>query len=181
LFAFLDRQLLTLSQASQEYFRPYRTHLARQFTPLSPLQTPTPPQFDSLLSEYSQTMLTATTSAARSSLRHVARRAVPSSIRSYASEAEFSGGPTFNLTEEQNAIQDLARQFTVSFFDFVPYRFQLIWITMVKVNEIIPVAKEHDLTMKYPFEVIKKAHAEGLLNVHVPEAYGGAGENKATL
>lgn len=29
--------------------------------------------------------------------------------------------------------------------------------------------------MKYPFEVIKKAHSEGLLNVHVPEAYGGAG------
>lgn len=28
---------------------------------------------------------------------------------------------------------------------------------------------------QYPFEVIKKAHAEGLLNVHVPEAYGGAG------
>ncbi|GAA6020760.1 hypothetical protein JCM11491_003522 [Sporobolomyces phaffii] len=100
-------------------------------------------------------MLTATTSAARSSLRHVARRAFPARLRTYATEAEYAGGPTFELTEEQNAIRDLARQFTA--------------------NEIIPVAAEHDLTMKYPFEVIKKAHAEGLLNVHVPEAYGGAG------
>lgn len=59
-------------------------------------------------------MLTATTSAARSSLRRVARRAVPSSIRSYASEAEFAGGVNFELTEEQTAIRELARSFTVS-------------------------------------------------------------------
>ncbi|GAA5828124.1 hypothetical protein JCM5353_005228 [Sporobolomyces roseus] len=98
-------------------------------------------------------MLTATTSAARSSLRRVGRRAIPSTVRSYASEAEL--GVSFNLTEEQSQIRELARSFTE--------------------NEIIPVAKEHDLTMKYPFEVIKKAHSEGLLNVHVPEAYGGAG------
>ncbi|BGP04353.1 hypothetical protein JCM10049v2_000151 [Rhodotorula toruloides] len=76
--------------------------------------------------------------------------------RSYASEAsEYTGGPTFELSEEQVGIRDLARSFTA--------------------NEIIPVAAEYDRTMKYPWEVIKKAHAEGLLNVHVPEEYGGAG------
>ncbi|GAA5949805.1 hypothetical protein JCM3765_007697 [Sporobolomyces pararoseus] len=100
-------------------------------------------------------MLTAASSAARSSLRQIARRTIPSNVRSYASEVEYAGGPTFELTEEQRAIKDLADQFTA--------------------NEIIPVAAEHDLTMKYPFEVIKKAHAEGLVNVHVPEKYGGAG------
>ncbi|BGO88533.1 hypothetical protein NBRC10512_003369 [Rhodotorula toruloides] len=78
------------------------------------------------------------------------------STRSYASEAsEYTGGPTFELSEEQVGIRDLARSFTA--------------------NEIIPVAAEYDRTMKYPWEVIKKAHAEGLLNVHVPEEYGGAG------
>ncbi|GAA5923329.1 uncharacterized protein JCM15063_003613 [Sporobolomyces koalae] len=100
-------------------------------------------------------MLTATASAARASLRRLTPRTLPAATRSYASEAEFMGGPTFELTDEQNGIRELARQFTA--------------------NEIIPVAAEHDLTMKYPFEVIKKAHAEGLVNVHVPEAYGGAG------
>uniref|UniRef100_A0A0K3C772 Medium-chain specific acyl-CoA dehydrogenase, mitochondrial n=1 Tax=Rhodotorula toruloides TaxID=5286 RepID=A0A0K3C772_RHOTO len=78
------------------------------------------------------------------------------STRAYASEAsEYTGGPTFELSEEQVGIRDLARSFTA--------------------NEIIPVAAEYDRTMKYPWEVIKKAHAEGLLNVHVPEEYGGAG------
>ncbi|GAA5861288.1 hypothetical protein JCM1840_005317 [Sporobolomyces johnsonii] len=99
------------------------------------------------------------TSTPRLSLRRTVQqtlRAFRAAGRSYASEAhERNGGPTFELTEEQNAIRDLARQFTT--------------------NEIIPVAAEYDRTMKYPWDVIKKAHAEGLLNVHVPEAYGGAG------
>ncbi|BGP12284.1 hypothetical protein JCM10213v2_000197 [Rhodosporidiobolus nylandii] len=73
--------------------------------------------------------------------------------RSYASAA--SSGPSFELTEEQAAIRELARSFTA--------------------NEVIPVAAEYDRTMAYPWDVIKKAHAEGLVNVHVPEEYGGAG------
>ncbi|CEQ38818.1 SPOSA6832_00275 [Sporobolomyces salmonicolor] len=99
------------------------------------------------------------TSTSRLSFRCTAQRTLPAlrvPRRSYASEAhEYTGGPTFELTEEQNAIRELARQFTA--------------------NEIIPVAAEFDRTMKYPWDVIKKAHAEGLVNVHVPEAYGGAG------
>jgi acyl-CoA dehydrogenase len=74
-------------------------------------------------------------------------------------------------------------------------------ICLLQENEIIPVAAEHDLTMKvkfceldfakcsiawlladeslfllqYPWEVIKKGWNAGLLNVHVPEKYGGSG------
>lgn len=29
--------------------------------------------------------------------------------------------------------------------------------------------------MEYPWSVIKKAHSVGLLNCHIPEAYGGSG------
>ncbi|GAA5999876.1 uncharacterized protein JCM10292_003518 [Rhodotorula paludigena] len=90
--------------------------------------------------------------------RTLARAAAPAARRTYASEAAaYAGGPTFELTEEQVGIRELARSFTA--------------------NEVIPVAAEHDRTMAYPWEVIKKAHAEGLLNVHVPEEYGGAGLN----
>lgn len=39
-------------------------------------------------------------------------------------------------------------------------------------EEIIPVAAEHDRTGKYPWEIIKKAHALGLMNSHVPEFCG---------
>ena len=60
-------------------------------------------------------MLTVASSAARSSLRRITRRAIPSSVRSYASEAEYSGGPTFELTEEQAAIKELSDSFVVSF------------------------------------------------------------------
>ncbi|GAA6046554.1 hypothetical protein JCM3770_006206 [Rhodotorula araucariae] len=88
--------------------------------------------------------------------QRTARTLARTSTRAYASEAGANaGGPSFELSEEQASIRDLARSFTA--------------------NEIIPVAAEHDRTMKYPWEVIKKAHAEGLLNVHVPEEYGGAG------
>lgn len=42
-------------------------------------------------------------------------------------------------------------------------------------ENIIPVARHHDETMEYPWEVIKKAHEVGLLNTHVPEEFGGPG------
>lgn len=82
--------------------------------------------------------------------------ATVSQTRAYSSEVEgHLHGPSFSLSEEQQSFQDLARDFTA--------------------NEVIPVAAEHDRTMAYPWEVIRKAHAAGLVNLHIPEAYGGPG------
>lgn len=61
----------------------------------------------------------------------------------------------FGLSDDQRSYQDLARKFTR--------------------ENIIPVAKHHDETMEYPWEIIKKAHEVGLVNTHIPEAFGGIG------
>ena len=61
----------------------------------------------------------------------------------------------FEITEEQKALQDTARRFAQ--------------------NEIIPVAAKHDETGEFPVEVYKKAHEVGLMNLAVPETYGGLG------
>jgi len=60
-----------------------------------------------------------------------------------------------SLSDEQKALRDLARQFTQ--------------------NEIVPVAAEADRNEEYPWEVVEKAHAIGLINITVPEEYGGGG------
>lgn len=61
----------------------------------------------------------------------------------------------FRLTEEQQMLQTLARDFTR--------------------NEIIPVARHHDETGEFPVEVVKKAWEAGLCNTHIPEDCGGLG------
>jgi alkylation response protein AidB-like acyl-CoA dehydrogenase len=61
----------------------------------------------------------------------------------------------FELTEEQRMIQDMAYKFAV--------------------NEIAPVAKEHDREEKYAFGVWKKACENGLVGANFPDQYGGAG------
>ena len=71
------------------------------------------------------------------------------------SSAENSFGLNFTLTPEQQEYVDLAESFTK--------------------NEIIPVAAQYDASGEFPWEVIKKAHATGLMNLHIPEAYGGMG------
>jgi acyl-CoA dehydrogenase len=60
-----------------------------------------------------------------------------------------------SLTEEQDALIQTAREFTR--------------------KEVIPVAGELDESGEFPHEVFKKAFATGLMNVEVPEAYGGLG------
>jgi len=40
-------------------------------------------------------------------------------------------------------------------------------------EEIIPVAAQHDRTGEYPWDIMKKAHALGLLNGHTPADIGG--------
>mmetsp|Transcript_6592 Transcript_6592/g.16628 ORF Transcript_6592/g.16628 Transcript_6592/m.16628 type:complete len:422 (-) Transcript_6592:97-1362(-) len=69
--------------------------------------------------------------------------------------ALYSTGVSFELTDEQKAIQHLAREFSR--------------------NEIIPVAAELDRTMEYPRELLKRTHELGLLNCEIPEEYGGVG------
>jgi acyl-CoA dehydrogenase len=59
----------------------------------------------------------------------------------------------FSLTEEQNALKNLAYEFAI--------------------NEIIPKAAYHDETGKYPHDILKKAWELGLMNVHIPAKFGG--------
>jgi acyl-CoA dehydrogenase len=64
-------------------------------------------------------------------------------------------GVSFALTEEQKALRDLARDFAA--------------------KEIRPKEADYDDRMHHPSDVIAKAHELGLMNVHVPEQYGGLG------
>ena len=61
----------------------------------------------------------------------------------------------FDLSEQQKSMQEAARKFAR--------------------QEIMPVAAHHDQTMEYPTEVLKKAHAAGLLSISLPESVGGMG------
>ncbi|MCX7807501.1 MAG: acyl-CoA dehydrogenase family protein [Deltaproteobacteria bacterium] len=61
----------------------------------------------------------------------------------------------FELTEEQKALQRLAREFTK--------------------DRIIPIAAECDRESKFPHEVFKEAHRLGLVAPNIPAAYGGMG------
>jgi acyl-CoA dehydrogenase len=66
----------------------------------------------------------------------------------------------FRLTDDQLAIQQTAREFAR--------------------KEMQPMAAKHDQTMEYPVEIIKKAHATGLMNISVPENIGGPGLDHMT-
>jgi acyl-CoA dehydrogenase len=61
----------------------------------------------------------------------------------------------FELTEDQLAFQKLAREFAE--------------------REITPKAAYHDETGEFPWEICRKAWEAGLMNTHIPEAYGGMG------
>jgi len=71
------------------------------------------------------------------------------------STPDLPAGLNFTITAEQQEFLDLAENFTK--------------------NEIIPVAAHYDATGEYPWPVIKKAHETGLMNLHIPEKYGGMG------
>ena len=72
-----------------------------------------------------------------------------------ATAEQTSTGVSFALTDEQKELRALARSFAA--------------------NEIRPKAAEYDEHSTHPVDVIAKAHALGLMNLHVPEAYGGLG------
>jgi acyl-CoA dehydrogenase len=64
-------------------------------------------------------------------------------------------GVSFALTEEQKELRALAREFAA--------------------KEIRPRAAAYDEHSTHPVDIIAKAHELGLMNVHIPEEYGGAG------
>lgn len=63
----------------------------------------------------------------------------------------------FALSPEQISFRDLARRFAR--------------------EEIAPVAAQYDHSGEFPWPVAEKAYKAGLLNVHIPEEFGGSGLN----
>jgi len=61
----------------------------------------------------------------------------------------------FTLTDEQKALREMAHDFAE--------------------KEIRPKAWEYDKDGTWPQDIVEKAHGVGLMNVHVPEEYGGPG------
>jgi len=61
----------------------------------------------------------------------------------------------FNLSEEQEMIREMARNFAK--------------------KEILPAAEHYDQSDEYPWPIIKKAQKAGLISSNVPEEYGGPG------
>jgi len=61
----------------------------------------------------------------------------------------------FHLSDEQLALQEMVRKFVV--------------------NEIIPVAGKCDESSEFPREIINKAWENGIMNITVPEKFGGLG------
>ena len=89
-------------------------------------------------------------------------RSISSSVTNSGAQPQTSSedpvteiGYNFTPTSEQQEFLNLAEQFTK--------------------NEIIPKAPHYDLTGEYPWEILKKAHATGLMNLHIPQEYGGMG------
>jgi acyl-CoA dehydrogenase len=72
-----------------------------------------------------------------------------------AIDESTAAGVSFALTEEQTELRRLARTFAE--------------------REIRPREAECDADMRHPAELIAQAHELGLMNLHVPEEYGGLG------
>ena len=68
---------------------------------------------------------------------------------------ETAAGISFALSGEQRALRELTRDFAE--------------------KEIRPKAASYDEHATHPADLIVKAHELGLMNVHIPEEYGGLG------
>jgi acyl-CoA dehydrogenase len=66
-----------------------------------------------------------------------------------------TSGVNFSLTDDQEMLVKMARDFTR--------------------DNITPVAEEHDHEAKFPDEIFEKALQLGIVNMNIPEAYGGPG------
>ena len=62
---------------------------------------------------------------------------------------------SFQLSDEQRMIRDMARDFAQ--------------------KEILPVAEEYDQSHEFPWPVIRKAQEVEIMNLNVPDKYGGPG------
>jgi acyl-CoA dehydrogenase len=60
---------------------------------------------------------------------------------------------SFQLSDEQRMIRDMARDFAQ--------------------NEILPLAEEHDQSHEFPWAVVRKAQDVEIMNLNIPEEYGG--------
>uniref|UniRef100_A0A8C5R160 Medium-chain specific acyl-CoA dehydrogenase, mitochondrial n=1 Tax=Leptobrachium leishanense TaxID=445787 RepID=A0A8C5R160_9ANUR len=78
---------------------------------------------------------------------------VPHATTPFSSSA--GQGCSFELTEQQKALQATARKFAQ--------------------DEVVPVAALYDKTGKYPTPIIKRAWELGLMNVYIPKHLGGRG------
>jgi len=74
-------------------------------------------------------------------------------LRSFSTAPDAVEQVSFAPNETQREFQEIARRFAQ--------------------EEIVPVAAEHDKTGEYPHEILRKAHGLGLMNLHIPEKYGG--------
>jgi acyl-CoA dehydrogenase len=72
-----------------------------------------------------------------------------------AIDESTAAGVSFALSEEQKELRRLAREFAA--------------------KEIRPKEAEYDEKMQHPADVVAKAHELGLMNLHIPEEYGGLG------
>ncbi len=70
-------------------------------------------------------------------------------------EQTTTGGVSFELTDEQRDLRALAHEFAE--------------------KEIRPRAAEYDEHSTHPADVIAKAHELGLMNINIPEEFGGPG------
>ncbi len=61
----------------------------------------------------------------------------------------------FTLSEEQQMLQELAHEFAI--------------------ENVRPMAEHWDENSEFPMEAIEAAHELGLMNLHIPEEYGGMG------
>lgn len=67
----------------------------------------------------------------------------------------ITDGLQLELSDDLRMLQDLARDFTR--------------------KEITPRAEDYDRSGEWPWEIFQKARAAGLVNLNIPEAYGGVG------
>ncbi len=72
-----------------------------------------------------------------------------------ATMAETTSGLQLELSDDQLMLQNLARDFAR--------------------KEVIPLAEHYDRSGEWPWDIFNKARKVGLVNLNIPEEYGGAG------